>query len=63
LTLGAFPSRDNHRRFADYFLDDIDRLLKVLLLLVTLFHVAVIVNPGLRADFVPVVSRLFEDFG
>src|SRR5215510_524029 len=50
------------RRLTDYLFDDFDGPLKIFFLFVSLLHVAIIMNPRLCADLMPIISRLFEDF-
>src|SRR5215475_2939957 len=59
--------RDSRReiacgRLADDLFDDFDGPLKILLLFVSLLHVAIVMNPRLCADLMPVVRCFFEDF-
>src|SRR5262245_39695705 len=50
------------RRLANDLFDDFDGPLKILLLLVSLLHITIVMNPRLRADLMPIVRRFFEDF-
>src|SRR5262245_61887404 len=51
-----------HRRLADDLFDGLDSPLEVLLLFVSLLHIAIVMNPRLCADLMPIIRRFFEDF-